>query len=181
MNVHLFGAYGANRQPRWRCEPQRLPFHMLPSDDRHAAGDGISRPGDVAPLVRGEQYVDRSQLGRLASTLEGHLLSEALDLLRRHGRWNEGRPDRPRCHRICADALLSKQLGQTTREVRPSVALARRRNSASPASTMIIASAMSKPPSRPPMLLSTSGTARRPSTTTRSNSILRPAPGITAT
>ncbi|CAA9374762.1 MAG: hypothetical protein AVDCRST_MAG32-1075 [uncultured Nocardioides sp.] len=87
--------------------------------DRHrlAAGDGDDLARDVARLRGGEVDERRRDLDGLSGPAEGHVGAEGLDLLLRHRRRDERRPDRAGRHGVHPDALLTHHLRETAGEV----------------------------------------------------------------
>jgi len=72
----------------------RINFSERFLDDRLSAGDGHRRSGDIAGFIARKHNIDGGKLLWLGRTFHRDLLAKMLDLLGRHGGWNQRRPNR---------------------------------------------------------------------------------------
>src|SRR5436189_2993089 len=88
------------------------------SEDRSPTGHCDPCAGHVAALVRGEQDVDRCDLGRLTRAPQGRVLAERPYSLLAHGGGDQWGPDRPRSDGVHPDSARPEELGEACAEVR---------------------------------------------------------------
>jgi len=87
---------------------------------RHlTAGRAVNFTRDIAGLVAGQEYKNRSEFGRLSGSPEHRLGAELFYLLFWHRGRNKGSPDRAGSYGVDSHALFDRETGK--RSVRANV------------------------------------------------------------